>query len=101
MSSGWLWSGLGIEEWLLSEGAQVVFSFLLVGLLLTPGVGWLKRALDPTTKGGAGSRIVAGRETYLILAEVKRDQRKPSVTTSTQSRFTPWRSGASGSVERS
>jgi len=74
--TGWLWSNLGIEEWLISESAQVVFSFLLVGILLTPGVGWLKRALDPTTKGGAGSRIVAGREVYHILADVKRESRQ-------------------------
>lgn len=56
--TGWLWSGLGIKEWLLSESVQVVFSFLLVGALLTPGVGWVKRfyrdAINPYSPGGAG-----------------------------------------------
>jgi hypothetical protein len=75
--NGWLWSGLGVEEWLISQGAQTAFSFLVIGILLTPLGAWLKRlyreAIDPTTRGGAGDHIVAGRRVYRILADVKRE----------------------------
>jgi hypothetical protein len=72
--SGWLWSGLGFGEWLVSVTAQTAAGFALIVIVLTPLAGRIKRLYkrqtDPTTPGGAGSRIVAGREVHDILADV-------------------------------
>lgn len=69
----WLWLPHTTLEWLASVAVQTVVGFVVAGVLLTPGVGRLRRfysrQTDPTTAGGAGSRVVAGREVHDILAD--------------------------------
>jgi len=74
-ATGWLWSGLGIGEWLATVVGQTLVGFLLIAALLTPAWSWLKRfykkQTNPFTPGGAGSRTVDGREVHEILSEVR------------------------------
>jgi hypothetical protein len=77
----WLWVPHNTLQWVASVSVQTVVGFLVAGVLLTPGVGQLRRfyrrQTDPTSPGGAGSRIVAGREVHDILADAAKNGGQP------------------------
>ncbi len=72
--SGFLYSGLGFGEWLLSVAGQTVVGFLLIGAILSPLWGKLRRfyvkQLDPYSPGGAGNQPAPnGEPMHEYLAE--------------------------------
>lgn len=67
----WLWGPSNGWQWLGAVIMQTIIGFGLIAAFLTPAWGKLKRWADPTTPGGAGSKVVAGREVYLILADFR------------------------------
>ena len=72
--NGWLWSGLGVGEWLATVAGQTLVGFLLIAALLTPAWNWLKKVykqrVNPYSPKGAGDFTAPdGRAVHEYLNE--------------------------------